>query len=71
MYDAHTINPYFQADFCKYDARTILPASVGLAQACLNDNRMHPIKCTTYEWKPSHKYNAKTPSVQKQCDQVK
>ena len=33
MHDAYTINPYFQVDFCAGNARTILPASVGLTQA--------------------------------------
>ena len=29
-HDPCIINPYFNIDFCKYDACTILPASVGL-----------------------------------------
>ena len=32
MHDARTINLYLQIDFCESDARTILPASVGLTQ---------------------------------------
>ena len=37
MHDACTINPYFHIDFCECDTRTILLASVGLAQACPNN----------------------------------
>ena len=38
MYDACTINPYFHIDFCERDTRNIFPASVGLTQACPNND---------------------------------
>ena len=38
---AHTINPFFHIHFCEHDTRTILPASVGLAQAHPNNICMY------------------------------
>ena len=33
MHDTYIITPYFHVEFCEYDTRTILPASMGFNQA--------------------------------------
>ena len=33
MHKVLTINPYFHIDFCEYNTRTILPASIRLTEA--------------------------------------
>ena len=49
MHDACTINLYFHMDFCKCDACTILPTSMGL------------IPINTYNW--SIKYSVANKSL--------
>ena len=48
MHNACTINPYFHLEFCEQKPHTILPASVGLAQACPNKESGMQQQCSNW-----------------------